>query len=370
MNQLTFLLYILSQSVSSVKPELVTLLKEWHEQFLCEPSAPFQLEQFCRALNLSPEQTQQFSELFNTLSPTKLNTELTKNHIQGLSLFDDEYPTLLQQCADPPLVLFCRGNLELLKSDYPVAIVGSRRATKYGELAVQKIIAGLAAQPLVIISGLAYGIDAITHRAALANRLPTIAVLGGGLADESIYPRENFLLAQDILNSGGLLVSEYTPTTTARKYQFIARNRIIAGLSKIVVIAEAAAKSGALITADFGMEYNRTVMAIPGSILSPTSAGSHRLISQGAALLQTSSELLQELDLDFTTQRTTQQQLSLLTKPEAGVLEYMQHEALELEELLTLTKLPINTLQAILANLELKKFIKQVSPQVFQKLPS
>lgn len=367
MNQLTFLLYILSRSVGSIKPALIQLLREWHEQFLCEPSSPFQPNQFCRALNLSVEQTQQFCKLFDTLSPAKLSEELTNSQVQSLSLFSDGYPTLLQECPDPPLVLYCRGNLKLL-DNLAVAIVGSRRATKYGELAVQKIVAGLTAQPLVLISGLAYGIDAITHRAALVNNLPTIAVLGSGLADESIYPRENFQLAQNILESGGLLISEYPPSTAARKHQFIARNRIIAGLSQAVVIAEAAPKSGALITADFAMEYNRTVMAIPGSVLSPASTGPHQLISQGAALLQSSTELLQELNLDSTTQTTTQPQLALLTESEAGVLEYMQHEALELEELLILTKLPIHTLQAILANLELKQLIKQVSPQVFQKL--
>lgn len=363
MNQLDYLLYILSQSVASIKPKLIVLLKEWHEQFSCEEPKEFKPTEFCRALDLSKNQTQKFCELFNTTSPTQITHTLKQSQVTALNIFSDKYPALLNHTPDPPLILYCRGNIELFDITPVIAVVGSRRATKYGELAVQKIISGLVNQPIIIASGLAYGIDAITHRAALTNSLPTIAVLGSGLASDYIYPRENFQLAQDILNSNGLLVSEYPPNTEARQHQFIARNRIIAGLSVVVIIAEAASKSGALITADFAIDYNRTVMAVPGSILSPTSSGPHQLIQHGAALLQSATELLQELNLESAADNSTRVQL---TEQEATVLEYIKHETLAFDQLVITTSLPAHQLQVILSSLILRSIVKEVGSQIYQ----
>lgn len=361
-----FLLYILSQVISTINPKMVVLLREWYEQFSCEPKASFDSAEFCRTIDLSLEQTQKFSKLFKDRSPAKLVRQLENSQTKPLHLFSAQYPKLLSHITDPPLILYCRGNLKLLEQEATLAIVGSRRATSYGELAVEKIISGLISQPITVISGLAYGIDAIAHRTALEHNLPTIAVLGSSLDNNCIYPRENVQLAEDILNHNGLLVSEYPPQTLARQHQFIARNRIIAGLSQITVIAEAALKSGALITADFAVEYNRTVMALPGSIFSPSSYGPHQLIQQGAALLTASAELLAEFNLQPCQHPTNQNQL---TEQETIVLEYIQHEPLEFDKLITLTKLDPNQLQVILSSLTLKSLIVEVGSQIYQLAP-
>ena len=348
---------------------MVVRLREWHEQFSCDQSGQFSTTIFCRELDLSKEQATKFTTLFYNTDPAKLADTLASYQINAVNLFHPDFPTLLRNIPDPPLVLYYRGNISALENLTTVAIVGSRRATKYGELIVQKIIAGLAQRPIVIVSGLAFGIDAASHKGALQHNLPTIAVLGSSIDNDNIYPRDNFNLAQEILENNGALISEYPPPTEARKYQFVARNRIIAGLAHASIIAEAAKKSGALITADFAMEYNRSVFAIPGSILSPTSYGPHHLISQGAALLQNSAELLEELGLATPdAQSTSNQPLTNLTSTEARVLEYMQHEPIELEALIALTNLPITELQATLTALELKQLVKQTSPQIFQKL--
>jgi DNA processing protein len=369
MDQVTFLLYILSQSISSVRPEMVIRLREWYEQFSCEQSGQFSTAIFCQELELSKEQAAKFTTLFYNTDPARFTDTLASYKINAVNLFQPSFPSLLLNIPDPPLVLYYRGNISVLENIAAVAIVGSRRATKYGELVVQKIIAGLAQAPVAIVSGLAFGIDAASHKAALEHNLPTIAVLGSSIDNDNVYPRDNFHLAQEILENNGALISEYPPPTEARKYQFVARNRIIAGLAHASIIAEAAKKSGALITADFAMEYNRSVFAIPGSILSPTSYGPHHLISQGAALLQSSAELLTELGLaEPEAAPSHRHTTTTLTPTETRVLEYMQHEPIELEELIALTNLPISELQATLTALELKRLVKQTSPQIFQKL--
>lgn len=367
MDSITFLLYILGQTLSSIRPLHIILLKEWCERFQSQSSTNINVARFCLDLNLTPEQSKKLSQLYNELSPKHESEQLQKHQIQTINLFEDSYPSSLLEIPDPPLILFTRGNQALLHNQYSIAIVGSRRATKYGELATQKIINGLATQSITIISGLAFGIDSFAHKVALANHLPTIAVLGSGLSDEHIYPRENFQLAQDILTREGLLISEYPPLCEARKHQFIARNRIIAGLSQTVIVVEAAQKSGALQTAQFALEYNKAVAAVPGSILSPTSRGTHKLIADGAALITDSTDILTELGIDIEVNLGQQQTLQF-SQPEACVLKYIQHQAIGFDDLIRLSQLSVNQLQVTLAALELKQQIKQINPQVYQKI--
>lgn len=211
----------------------------------------------------------------------------------ALSFEDAGYPPLLQQLTDPPPVLYLLGRKELLLR-HSVAIVGSRAATTYGRKIAFNLASKLSAGMLTVVSGLALGIDAESHNGALTGEGSTVAVLGCGL--DVIYPRQNFGLYKKIADTG-VLVSEYPLGTRPEGFRFPARNRIIAGLSKGVVVVEAAKRSGSLITAQMALDYGREVFAVPGHIDSCKSEGTHWLLKQGAKLVQSAADIVEELKI-------------------------------------------------------------------------
>jgi len=215
------------------------------------------------------------------------------HEIVTIRLSDAGYPKLLEQIPDPPETVYCRGNLDLLNS-MCFAIVGTRKMTPYGRQTATAMARELVQNAFTIVSGLALGIDAIAHTAALDSDGSTIAVLAGGIDDAHIYPSLHRSLAQRILRSGGLLLSEYPSGTRPMKHMFPERNRIVSGVSLGVLVIEADEKSGALITARCALEQNRDVFAIPGNIFSPRSAGPHHLIQAGAKLVTQASDILSE----------------------------------------------------------------------------
>ena len=208
-----------------------------------------------------------------------------------ITLSDDEYPSMLKEIIDPPLALHVRGNVELL-TRVCIAVVGSRRATPYGINAAAQLSKQLAGAGLVVVSGLARGIDAAAHHAALEAGGTTIAVLGTGI--DVVYPRGNARLFQRIA-SEGLILSEFAPGTPPKPEHFPIRNRVISGLSRGTVIVEATNRSGSLITARMAAEQGRDVFAVPGSIFSAGSEGTHRLIQYGAKLVHDANDVLEEL---------------------------------------------------------------------------
>ena len=199
--------------------------------------------------------------------------------------FDEEYPAVWRHIPDPPLTFYIRGAAltDLSAAGQLFAVVGSRRASEYGRRTATEIATCLAQHGAIVVSGLAYGIDIAAHRGAVAVSGPTVAILGGGLS--KVYPAAHRRDAQQVLRTGGSLVSEYAPTATARPYHFLERNRLISGLSAAVVVVEAAHRSGALNTARTALEQGREVWAVPGSIHNPQAAGCHQLISQGAQVV-------------------------------------------------------------------------------------
>ncbi len=219
------------------------------------------------------------------------------------TLAPKDFPRRLREIADPPKKLFVRGALPPEEHRW-LAVVGARKYSPYGREAVETLLAGLAGYPVVIVSGLALGIDSIAHRAALAAGLPTIAVPGSGIDQKVLYPASHTRLATEILEAGGALLSEFEPMFRATPWSFPQRNRIMAGLSDAVLVVEAEQKSGTLITSKFATEYNRDVFTIPGSIFSPTSEGPHMLIRLGATPLTSSEDLLQALGFDITKRST------------------------------------------------------------------
>lgn len=211
--------------------------------------------------------------------------------IEELSINNKFYPKQLKEIYNPPKKLYVLGNKEILNY-FSVAIVGTRKNSKYGETVATNLSYDLASKNIVIVSGLALGIDSFAHIGALNAKGKTVAVLGHGL--DIIYPKENRNLARKIIQEGGCLVTEYPIGTQIEKEHFPERNRIISGLSRGVVVIEATEKSGSLITADFAVEQGRDVFAVPGEILSQNSFGTNELIKQGAKLITEASDILEE----------------------------------------------------------------------------
>ncbi|WP_458352880.1 DNA-processing protein DprA [Peribacillus frigoritolerans] len=213
------------------------------------------------------------------------------SQIHCLTIFDDEYPFLLKQIFDPPWVLYYKGDKKLLTRKNTLGVVGTRKPTTYGLEALKTILLPLVKKKFVIISGVAAGIDAESHKITLREGGETIGVLGGGL--KRIYPKSNITLAEEIM-SKCLLISETPPEVKAEPWMFPLRNRIISGLSQGVFVVEAKERSGSLITAQAALEHGREVFALPGNVTSPESLGTNQLIYDGAKLVFSSRQIEEE----------------------------------------------------------------------------
>lgn len=269
-----------------------------------------------------------------------------KKGIKICSCSDPEYPKLLSNTFNAPQVLYYRGILPTTEN--LIAIVGARKASSYGKNIAQLLASELADAGIWIVSGAARGIDTAAHQGALAKG-HTIAVLGCGV--DINYPPENSKLLNQIAECGAV-VSEYAPGTSAHPGHFPARNRIINGLSRGVVVVEAAERSGALITADFALEEGRDVFAVPGSIFSASSKGTHRLIKQGAKLIDSTADILEEYNLVVTKKDP---QILELTVEETMVYELLAYDKpLGIEEIVLKTKLGAATITYILLQFELR----------------
>ena len=216
---------------------------------------------------------------------------MQKHNIDIISIKDQKYPKLLKEIYDPPISLYIRGNKNILNND-TVAIIGCRECTDYGRNITKKLAYDIAKNKITIISGLAKGIDAVAHKGAILAEEKTIAVLGNGL--DTVYPTENIGLAKEILQKGGAIISEYPLGEKPQKQNFPERNRIVSGISKGVVVVEAKEKSGTLITVDFALEQGRDVFVVPGNIDSEESTGTNRLIKQGAKVVTSYEDIVEE----------------------------------------------------------------------------
>ena len=269
----------------------------------------------------------------------------------------DQFPPLLREINDPPKKLWLEGQLP--NEDYIyLTIVGSRRHSRYGQEAAEKLIAALEGYPIAIVSGLAIGLDAVAHEAALAAGLPTVAVPGSGLDRAVLHPPSNRQLADKIVVAGGALLSELAPRAPAGVHTFPRRNRIMAGLAKAVLIIEASEKSGTLITARLALDYNREVLAVPGSIFAPVAFGPNQLIRQGATPITTGDELLSALGFEPAAagETITSDKLSPL---EQLVIELLTFEPQPRDELIRQLKLPPSEVNPLLAVMEIKGLIRE-----------
>lgn len=274
--------------------------------------------------------------------------------VNTLTLGIGNYPTALAALPQPPKRLFYVGDLLHVLDKPALAVVGSRKATPYGRTVTTEIVGEIARHDIVIISGLAFGIDSIAHQAALDAGGVTIAVLPGGL--DNIYPTAHRQLAKQIVDKGGALVSEYEPGHLPMKHDFIARNRIIAGLSNGVLITEAADKSGSLHTAQFALEQGLEVMAVPGNVTSTTSVGTNNLIKSGATPVTTSDDVFAALGFDRL--RLNKTETTGATEEEQTILNLLADGVTESSALLALSGLDPAVFSRTLTMLEISGKIR------------
>ncbi len=304
---------------------------------------------------LKPALTKKFETFRSELDIDEYLKKLKKQRISFVCLFEKEYSLLLKQIPNPPIVLFVKGNIKLL-SEKCLAIVGTRHITHYGRDITEMFAGQLSRAGLVIVSGMAYGVDGIAHKAAIEEKGKTIAVLGNGV--DLPYPRENEKLYEEILDSGGLIISEYPPGEPPSIGSFPARNRIVAGLSSGVLVTEGASDSGSLITANFGLEFGRKVFAVPGPITSSLSAAPLRLIEKGAKLVVSPDDVIKDLGLKITDLKTNEKKFADLNKEEKKIIELIENEPLHFDEIARRLNIAPAKLGTTLSMMEVKGLIK------------
>ncbi len=293
---------------------------------------------------------------------------IEKYKIDTFFYLDDKYPYRLKQCEDSPMLLFYKGNADL-NAPKIISIVGTRKSSEYGKEICSSLIEGLIEQNILIISGLAYGIDTCAHKISLENNLKTVGVLAHGL--DKIYPQLNKSLAEKIIKSGGLL-SEFLSKTIPDRENFPKRNRIIAGLSDAVIVIESAVRGGALITADIANSYNRDVFAVPGRLYDKYSKGCNNLIKTNrAALVQSAEDIKYIMGWEITKKKPKkQQQLFIKLSPEEETIVNILKEKQELgiDKISSLSKLTISKVASALLNLEFEGIIKCLPGKVYRML--
>ncbi len=287
-----------------------------------------------------------------------MNIDIIQTMEISLKLLEkDKIPKDLLEIPQPPKKLYLWGNLPPKNTIY-LAVVGSRKCTSYGKDAVKKLISGLKGYPIAIVSGLATGIDALSHEVAIENGLFAVAFPGSGISEKSLSYTPNKKLIEKIIYSGGCLISEFEPDFKATLWSFPMRNRLVAGISKAALIIEAEEKSGTLITARMALDYNRDVLALPGSIYSPNSKGTNRLIRQGATPITSSEDILEALGFKVNEKEKQKNLFEDLNTEEKNVLTILR-EPLPRDELIYALGMPIQKANALLSVMEIKGLIKE-----------
>jgi len=285
------------------------------------------------------------------------------DEIKTTNIQDENYPKLLKGIKNAPEVIYYRG--EMKSDENCFAVVGTRRFSPYGKQVALEMAGDLAEAGLIIVSGLAPGIDTFAHTATVERRKRTIAVLGTGVDEKSIYPQSNLKLAQKILETGGALISEYPPDQRGTQFTFPQRNRIISGLSLGILVVEAKEKSGALITAEWARKQKRKIFAVPGPIHSLNSKGCHYLIKNGAKLVENAQDILKELNLSYLTCLTPGVKQMGENEEESLILEALKEGPLYIDKIIGKTKLKASEVASTLAILEIKGKVRNLGGNTF-----
>lgn len=303
-----------------------------------------------------------FLEERKDINPDKSLEYIKSRNIDFISLEDERYPYLLKQIYNPPTGLFIMGDMRICNLEKTLAVVGSRKASENARITLKNILSDFANTDICIVSGLAEGIDTVAHKTAVENNMKTIAVIGGGF--DKLYPKSNKKLFEKIINEGyGAVISEYWMDTDALNWHFPVRNRIVSGLSKGVLVAEAALKSGAMITARLALEQGRELMCMPGLISNPNTQGIYKLLKTGASMITSSQDILDALNwqIENNVKKDSSQKNLNLTEEEQLIYDSVKIDSLTIDELALKTKLNINDLMVILTKLELEGIISRTN---------
>jgi DNA processing protein len=292
-----------------------------------------------------------------TISLEKEIDTLGKFGVHAFAYHDPEYPARLKEIFDYPPLIYVKGEI-LSQDEWCIAVVGTRKSTIYGRQVTEDIVSDLSRNKITIVSGLARGIDTIAHQTALKIAGRTIAVFACGL--DNVYPSENASLAHKITVQGATL-SEYPLGTKPKPDYFPRRNRIMSGMSLGTLVIEADESSGAIITAHMALEQNREVFAVPGSVLSPMSRGTNRLIQEGAKLVRNCTDILEELNLTASMQQMEMKEIVQTSETEALLLKQLTAEPIHIDQVCRNSGLPVSTVSSNLAMMELKGLVRQVS---------
>jgi DNA processing protein len=292
--------------------------------------------------------------------------ELDKNNIQIVSRFSSHFPSRLLKLSSSPLILFYQGDLALCDQENLITVVGSRNFTRYSELVLKKILEPVVQNGLVVVSGLAAGIDTISHEIAILNNQKTIAVIGSGLDDEVFFPKQNQLLKDKILQTGGLVMSEYPIGFEATRFSFPQRNRILAALSPVTWVVEAGSKSGSLITAGDATKIGNKVITTSASILEDGFAGNVKLIESGSKAITRGEDILELYGLSLIQINIKKSNLPT-DITQIKIFEALDNSGLSVEQIATKTNFPHNQIIQTLSIMELHGFAKNLGQNIWVK---
>jgi DNA processing protein len=315
-------------------------------------------------LKLDEKIIQDFLKLRELTNLANEISRLENEQINILTFKDKSYPKLLLEIPKFPPLLYYKGTMEN-PDELCAAIVGTRKISNYGRIVTPNIVEPLVNAGVTIVSGMAFGVDAAAHQIAINNNRRTIAVLGGGLDEKSLYPKHHALMAKQIIQTGGAIISEYPIGTPNYKQNFVARNRIISGLSLATVVVECDLKSGTLITARHALDQNRQVYAVPGPIYSPQSMGPNNLLKMGAKPITEASDILEDLNLKTLPQQTENQKLLGDSKEETILLKLISYEPIIINDIIKISGLDAGSVISTLTFLEMKGKIRNLGGQQY-----
>ena len=313
-------------------------------------------------LNIKKAET--FLKKRDKTNPDKALNQIIERNLSFITFDNENYPYMLKNISDPPMVLYVKGDLKLCNLDKTLGVVGSRRASTNAKDTLAKIITELRNTDICVVSGLASGIDTVAHQGAISNNLKTIGVIASGF--DFVYPTANKDLYKKIEDGCGAILSEYFPTFQPLHFRFPQRNRIVSGISYGTLVAEAAIKSGALITANLCLEQGRELMCIPGLISNPNTEGIYKLLKQGATMVTCASDILSALNWEIKPEKQLKMDFNEFSDAEKKVLRSIEIEPKGFDAISAETGIDFNSLLVCLTNLELQETIKQVEGEKYK----
>lgn len=294
------------------------------------------------------------------IDPQAEFSKLLSENIQPVTSEHDHYPALLKEIYNPPPILYVRGDTKSLAHEFMIAVVGTRKISPYGKQITPLLCRDLAQSGVTVVSGLAMGVDEAAHRSAVEAGGKTVAVLGSGIDDPSIYPASNRPLVKRIIETGGAVVSELPLRSAPLKIHFPFRNRILSGMSLGTVVVEADTESGSLITAKLALEQNRQVFAVPGSVFNKFSAGPNNLLKLGAKAVTGANDILEELNLKSATRELEARKILPETPNEAKILPLLSSEPMHIDKIIKESGLPASEVSSCLVMMEIKGKVRNL----------